>query len=248
MALGVVDVLEAVEVAEDHADRLTGDRGLLRELVDPVRKGLAIEHPCERVDHGLAAMLHVGLHQGGREHRGREDQGEGGHDQGGVVEYGAGVRHEGDGHQQGDRDRHPDDHASQREAGAQGDHGNGKPGEGRDRRPARERHRAGDHHLRAHPGAEHQVLGSLGALELRIGRQEEPGGPRQRNQRPPADPRGSGDQGEGENAHRQPAHGLDALLHIDEALAVEVVSTEPGTRHASKIGPILYTNQRKNPN
>jgi len=56
---GVVDPLEVVNVTEDHPDWLAGDLRLLRQLRHPVLECLAVEHPRELVDHGLAAMLDV---------------------------------------------------------------------------------------------------------------------------------------------------------------------------------------------
>ena len=81
--------------------------------------------------------------------------------------------------------------------------------------PTGEPNRNGDHQLGADPGGEHQVLRPLGLLESRIGDEEQEPDARQRDQRPPAEPGCARDQGEGEDADRQPANRLDALLHIE---------------------------------
>ena len=49
MPVRVVDALEVVDVADDHAHRLAGDLRLLLELLDALGEGLSVQQPGQRV-------------------------------------------------------------------------------------------------------------------------------------------------------------------------------------------------------
>ena len=104
VAVLVVDRLEAVEVAHDHADRVAGQRRLLGDLGEARRQRRAVEQSGQGIEGRLRALLHLGVHEElgerGQAHRGgHADEGEGR-----VVGEPGGVGAGGGGEQHGDRE------------------------------------------------------------------------------------------------------------------------------------------------
>jgi hypothetical protein len=228
VAAGVVDPLEVVQVAHDQADGLATYPGLLFELLHSGREGLSVEHPGKRIDHGGTAVVKIRAHQGDREDGDREDQHRRGRDGGGIIEHGARVHPEGGGEQQREGDRNADHHPAHREARGQGDDRDREPGDCRAVGTAAEHDADCDHHLGACPGREHHVLGALRAHRVGVREPEEAqcnGHANQRrdeNQGPDEGRRGQ--QRDHDHGHRRHSHRPQVVLHVEQPLAVEIVT------------------------
>ena len=138
------------------------------------RQRLAVEHPGERIDHGLAAVVDVRAHQRGGQDRRADDQRQRRDEQHRVGDDGVGVGAERDGEHEHQGHAHAERHAARREAGAEGDHRDREPGQRRRLDVAGDRHRAGDRHLAERPGAEEEVLGPRRARRAPLCELEEP--------------------------------------------------------------------------
>jgi hypothetical protein len=108
----VVDRLEVVEVADDDADGLAGQLGLLRQLEYACAERLAVEHAGQLVDDGVAAVLDVRAHEWGGEHGNTQQQRHGRDHKHRVVDDLLRVDAEGDGKEDEDVDDHADDNAA----------------------------------------------------------------------------------------------------------------------------------------
>ena len=60
VAVAVVDLLEGVHVAQQHADRLVGETRLVGDLGEAGDQGVAVEQAGERVEDRFVAMVELG--------------------------------------------------------------------------------------------------------------------------------------------------------------------------------------------
>ena len=221
MAVVVVDRLEVVEVGQHDADRLVGERGLLGDLGEARLQGAAVEQARELVERAVGAMAHVGGDERADVDRGADDERQRDHERLGMVGDVGGIDAERGRQHEHRAHRRPDHEPAVAEARGHHEHRDGEQVRRQAARAAADHSAEGEDELKDDDRrGEDPQLGPAPAIEPHAADRHRDDRQRRGDEHGPAagggDDRGRRRQGR----ERHDARGPQALLHVEEALAV----------------------------
>jgi hypothetical protein len=245
MAVLVVDPLEVVEVADQDAQRMrTVAPRPVADLGDPLGERRAVEQAGERIDHGAAPVLAVGLHDGAGEQHRADDQRDGEDQRRRVVGDRRGIEGNGGGDQQDAEVEAAEDRPAVLEAAGERHGGQREPVDRRAALGSGECDADRDHQRRDRPAGGDPNAGTGALGKAAVDDRKAHGCEQQRHQPPPAEPGARGQQAETEDREGGLPVGGEAGLHVEQPLTPQLIAEFLSVRVLSLCHPFPGSDSR----